>query len=154
MLAYQEKLLTFTKITTKEKAMNIIESIENEYRSKKNYGITFSIEPEAYSCDLAEDRVSFGDNTTELNCGTFFNWQDIIVDGEHLGFLEEAQSGKLLHPMTVSFATFLRDCDEEELTEEERNNPHLYEGEFGYYYYFATLQQFVDYQRSIGKIKN
>lgn len=125
--------------------MNIIEEIENEYRKRKLYGIQFSIEPEAYECNISDDRIVFGENTTAMQCGTFYNWQDIILDGNVIGFIEERRNGKLFDPMTVSFCVILADCTEpEKITKEMAASPHFWEDET-YQMRFATLQQLIDY---------
>ncbi|MDD6017203.1 MAG: hypothetical protein PUC18_13180 [Prevotellaceae bacterium] len=126
--------------------MNIIEQIESEYRSSKNYGIQFSIDPEAYKCNLPEERVEFGENISDLQCGTFYNWQDVLIDGNVVGYLEESRSGRMLHPTTVSFCVFLADCSEpEKITPEIEKNPHFRDEGEAYVLKFATLQQMVDY---------
>lgn len=136
--------------------MNIVEQIEAEYRAMKGYGIQFSIEPEAYECDISDDRLMFGDNTTDIQCGTLYNWQPILIDGNSVGFLQEKQSGKLFDPMTVTFIYILADCMEQELWDEmlskHNDNLHLYDAGETLELRFATLQQFVDYLRSINNI--
>lgn len=127
--------------------MNIIEEIENEYRQSKGYGVTFSIGPEAYNCNIADvdSRLSFGESTTAMQCGTLYNWQDIILDGNIIGYLEECQTGKLLHPITTKFIVWLADCSEpDKITTEMMASPHFWEGE-SYEMHFATLQQMIDY---------
>ena len=136
--------------------MNIVEQIEAEYRAMKGYGIQFSIEPEAYECDIPDDRLIFGDNTTDMQCGTLYNWQPILIDGNSVGYLQEKQSGKLFDPMTVTFIYILADCVEQELWDEmlskHNDNLHLYDAGETLELRFATLQQFVDYLRSINNI--
>lgn len=136
--------------------MNIVEQIEAEYRAMKGYGIQFSIEPEAYECDIPDDRLMFGDNTTDMQCGTLYNWQPILIDGNSVGYLQEKQSGKLFDPMTVTFIYILADCMEQELWDEmlskHNDNLHLYDAGETLELRFATLQQFVDYLRSINNI--
>jgi len=136
--------------------MNIVEQIEAEYRAMKGYGIQFSIEPEAYECDIQDDRLMFGDNTTDMQCGTLYNWQPILIDGNSVGYLQEKQSGKLFDPMTVTFIYILADCMEQELWDEmlskHNDNLHLYDAGETLELRFATLQQFVDYLRSINNI--
>lgn len=136
--------------------MNIVEQIEAEYRAMKGYGIQFSIEPEAYECDIPDDRLIFGDNTTDMQCGTLYNWQPILIDGNSVGYLQEKQSGKLFDPMTVTFIYILADCMEQELWDEmlskHNDNLHLYDAGETLELRFATLQQFVDYLRSINNI--
>ena len=136
--------------------MNIVEQIEAEYRAMKGYGIQFSIEPEAYECDIPDDRLMFGDNTTDMQCGTFYNWQPILIDGNSVGFLQEKQSGKLFDPITITFIYILADCMEQELWDEmlskHNDNPHLCDAGGTLELRFATLQQFVDYLRSINNI--
>lgn len=126
--------------------MNIIEQIESEYRSSKNYGVQFSIDADAYKCNLPESRVEFGENESELHLGTFYNWQDILIDGKRVGFLEETRSGRMFHPTTVSFCIFLADCSEsDKITPEIESNPHFFDQVEVYLMKFATLQQMVDY---------
>lgn len=136
--------------------MNIVEQIEADYRAMKGYGIQFSIEPEAYECDIPNDRLMFGDNTTDIQCGTLYNWQPILIDGNSVGFLQEKQSGKLFDPMTITFIYILADCMEQELWDEmlskHNDNPHLYDAGETLELRFATLQQFVDYLRSLNNI--
>lgn len=136
--------------------MNIVEQIEAEYRAMKDYGIQFSIEPEAYECDIPDDRLMFGDNTTDMQCGTLYNWQPILIDGNSVGFLQEKQSGKLFDPMTITFIYILADCMEQELWDEmlskHNDNPHLCDVGETLELRFATLQQFVDYLRSLNNI--
>lgn len=136
--------------------MNIIEQIEADYRAMKGYGIQFSIEPEAYECDIPDDRLIFGDNTTDMQCGTLYNWQPILIDGNSVGFLQEKQSGKLFDPMTITFIYILADCMEQELWDEmlskHNDNPHLCDAGETLELRFATLQQFVDYLRSLNNI--
>ncbi len=125
--------------------MNILQEIEKKYRDNKNYGITFSIDSSAYDCRLG-DRVCFGQNTTDLHRGTFYNYQDVLLDGKEIGCLVEEQSGKLLHPMLIHYEYPLADWSEEDkLTDEMRNNPHFSdEGEY-FCMRFATLNQLLDY---------
>ena len=125
--------------------MSLIEEIHNEYRNRKTYGIQFSIEPEAYLCNLSDERIVFGDNTTAMQCGVMYNWQDVIIDGKVVGYLEEKQSGRLFDPQTVSFCVILADCTEpEKITDEMRQSPHFYEDET-FLMKFATMQQMIDY---------
>lgn len=136
--------------------MNIIEEIEAEYKSRKDYGIQFSIEPEAYVCDIPDDRLKFGDNTTELQCGTFYNWQPILLDGESVGWLQETRSGRLFDPTTTSFILIIADCSEQDLWDKmlvkHKDNPHLHDAGESLELRFATLQQFIDYLRKTDKI--
>lgn len=136
--------------------MNIVEQIEADYRAMKGYGIQFSIEPEAYECDIPNDRLMFGDNTTDIQCGTLYNWQPILIDGNSVGFLQEKQSGKLFDPMTITFIYILADCMEQELWDEmlskHNDNLHLCDAGETLELRFATLQQFVDYLRSLNNI--
>ena len=125
--------------------MNIIDEIEQEYRNAKGYGIKFSIEPEAYDCKLG-DRVSFGENTTEMRCGTFYNYQPILLDGVEIGFLQEAVSGKIFHPITTSFCVPLADCSEPEKITDEMRKSHHFDGDGETYLMeFATLNQMLEY---------
>lgn len=128
--------------------MNIIEQIENKYRQNVNFGVKFSIDPDAYDCRLGE-RVSFGENTTALQCGTFYNYQDIILDGEIIGYLEEIDCGRLFDPMTVSFIIPIADCSDMETWEKKEKefaeNPHLHDSDEVLELRFATLNQMLDF---------
>ena len=133
------------ELLTVRNMKNIVEQIEQEYRNAKGYGVTFSIDPEAYKCNIPESRLTFSENTQAMQCGTLYNWQDIILDGEVIGYLEERMTGRFLHPMTFSFVVVLADCSEpEKITDEMRSDPHFFEGET-YEMQFATLQQLIDY---------
>lgn len=131
--------------------MNIIEEIEKKYRDNPKHGVTFSIDAEAYECRLG-DRVVFGDNTTDMQCGTLYNWQDVILDGKVVGYLQEAQSGRMFDPMTISFCVPIADCMEHELwdkmSEEHKGNPHLHDGGEVLELRFATLNQMLDYLKA------
>lgn len=131
--------------------MNIIEQVEKKYRDNPKHGIMFSIDSSAYDCILG-DRVVFGDNTTDLQCGTFYNWQDVILDGKVIGYLKEAQSGRMFDPMTISFCVPIADCTEHELWErmesEYKDNPHLYDAGEVLELRFATLNQMLDYLKA------
>ena len=132
--------------------MDILTKIANEYRCRKNYGVTFSIEPEAYNCDIPSERIEFGNNTTVMQGGRLYNFQDVFIDGNIVGYLEESMNGKLFDPMTVTFAVILADCTEpEKVTDEMRKSPHFWEDET-FEFRFATLQQMVDYLRKEGTI--
>lgn len=137
--------------------MNIIEEIEAEYKSRKNYGIQFSIGPQAYECDIPDGRLEFGDNTTDMQCGRLYNWQPILIDGKSVGYLQETQSGKLFDPMTATFILILADCMEHELWDEmqekHNDNPHLYDAGETLELRFATLQMFVDHLRKTNETK-
>ena len=128
--------------------MNIIEQIENRYRLNKNFGVKFSIDSDAYDCRLGE-RVSFGENTTALQCGTFYNYQDIILDGKVIGYLEEVDCGRLFDPMTVSFIIPIADCSDmgtwEKKEKEFAENPHLHDSDEVLELRFATLNQMLDF---------
>ncbi len=132
--------------------MNIVEQIENEYRQMKNHGVTFSIGQEAYECDIPDDRICFGENTTAMQGGTLYNWQDVILDGSVIGYLEERECGRLFDPVTTTFAVVLADCSEPwKITEEMKANPHFWEDET-FEMHFATLQQMIDYLRKTNAI--
>ncbi len=128
--------------------MNIVDQIMNEYRQRPNHGIQFSVESEAYKCRVG-DRVSFGDNTTVLQCGSFYNYQDIILDGNVIGYLEEVQSGRLFDPMTISFVIPIADCSEKDVWEKMlvqfAGNPHLSDEGESLVLRFATLNQILDH---------
>lgn len=128
--------------------MNIIEEIEKKYRDNPKHGVTFSIDAEAYECRLG-DRVVFGDNTTDMQCGTLYNWQDVILDGKVVGYLQEAQSGRIFDPMTVSFCIHLADCSDMEtwgeMEKEYMKCPHLVDMGETLVLKFATLNQLLDH---------
>ena len=128
--------------------MNIVQEIEQRYRNNPKHGITFSIDASAYDCRLG-DRVTFGENTTDMQCGTMYNWQDILLDGECIGYLQESQSGRLFDPMTSSFIVPIADCSEHELWDEMevkyKENPHLYDSGEVLELRFATLNQLLDH---------
>lgn len=128
--------------------MGIIEQIENEYRQKKNYGVQFSIKPDAYDCKVG-NRIYFGENETVLQCGCFYNYQNIIFDGVIVGYLQEIDCGKLFDPITSSFIIPIADCSEEEIWNEMLkkygNNPHLFDNDEVLELRFATLNQLVDF---------
>lgn len=123
--------------------MNIIEQIENEYRQKKDYGIQFSIEPEAYKCDIPDNRIVFGDANVYWQNGNTMNDQPIFVDGIEIGFVHEYQSYNIFAPITTSFMVYVDDND---VTDEMRKSPHFDDEEWCYMA-FATLQQMIDYLR-------
>ena len=123
--------------------MNIIEEVEREYRESKNFGVTFHIDPEAYDCRIG-DRITFGDNISDLQCGTFYNWQDIILDGDKekpIGVLMEWYRGTLFSPICSTFSVPIPD---EKVTDEMREDPHFWETEYCEMQ-FATLNQLLDY---------
>lgn len=128
--------------------MCILSKIENEIRRSNNYGVQFSIDADAYDCRIG-DRVSFGDNETSLQGGSFHNYQDVVLDGKTIGYLEEIDDGKLFHPMIVSFYITLADCTEHELWDKmekkHKGNPHLYDKGESLVLRFATLNQMLDY---------
>lgn len=118
--------------------MTIIEEIEARYHANPQYGIQFSIESSSYECDK---EVEFIRNRKSMQAGCIYNWQDIILDGKEIGFLEEVVSGKLFDPITVSFYIPVED---EKITPAMRESPHFYEEECCFMR-FATLQQMVNY---------
>lgn len=128
--------------------MNIIEQIGNKYRQNPNFGVKFSIDSNAYDCRLG-DRISFGENTTDLQCGSFYNYQDILLDGKVIGYLEEIDCGRLFDPIKVSFIIPIADCSEEELwvqkEKEFAENPHLHDAGEILELRFATLNQMLDF---------
>ena len=128
--------------------MNIVQEIEQRYRNNPKHGITFSIDASAYDCRLG-DRVTFGENTTDMQCGTMYNWQDILLDGECIGYLQESQSGRLFDPMTISFCVPLADCSDmetwDEMEKEHKDNPHLVDMDETLLLEFATLNQLLDH---------
>jgi len=128
--------------------MNIVQEIEQRYRNNPKHGVWFSIDASAYECSVG-DRVSFGDNTTDMQCGVLFNWQDIILDGKVVGYLQEAKNGRLFDPMTSSFIVPIADCTEHELWDEMKvkykGNPHLYDAGETLQLRFATLNQLLEH---------
>lgn len=128
--------------------MNIIEEIENEIRQNPNFGVKFSIDAEAYECRLG-DRVCFGENLTAFQCGSLYNYQDIILDGNVIGYLEEIDDGRLFRPMTASFIIPVADCSESELWEQKErefaDNKHLHDAGEVLELRFATLNQLLDF---------
>lgn len=127
--------------------MGIMDEREDAIRKNPKHGVTFSIEPEAYECNLGEDRVCFGESYTYRmsNCGTFINHQPILIDGVNVGYLREISPWNIFEPMQV---TFIYPLDENNITREMRKSPHFFEDEDHYLQtamHFATLQQFTDY---------
>ncbi len=118
--------------------MNIIDEIEALYRANPQYGVQFSIDASSYECDK---EVEFTGSRKSMQAGCIYNWQNIILDGKEIGFLEEVVSEKLFAPMTVSFYIPIED---EKLTPAMRESPHFYEDEWCFMR-FATLQQMVNY---------
>lgn len=128
--------------------MSLYEKIEKQYRDNKLCGVQFSIDPECYDADVANDRVVFGKNTTEHVSGAEINYQPIIVDGKELGFLMEQISYSFFYPILVSFCVKIADCqddDFESVREANMNNEHFYDGDESAVLRFATLRQFLDY---------
>jgi hypothetical protein len=128
--------------------MNIVQEIEQRYRNNPKHGVWFSIGASAYKSSVG-DRVSFGDNTTAMQGGALYNWQDIILDGKVVGYLQEVESGRLFDPMTSSFIVPIADCSEHELWDEMevkyKENPHLYDSGEVLELRFATLNQMLEY---------
>lgn len=128
--------------------MNIVQEIEQRYRNNPKHGVWFSIDASAYESSVG-DRVSFGDNTTAMQCGELYNWQDIILDGKVVGYLEEVESGRLFDPMTSSFIVPIADCSEHELWEKMevkyKDNQHLYDSGEVLELRFATLNQLLEH---------
>ena len=124
--------------------MDIIKEIEQEYRNHRNFGVQFSIDADAYDCRLC-GRVRFGENMKVQQCGSFINYQNILLDGEFIGWLEEIDCGRLFHPIMTSFVVPIKDSDDEELWEEYEGNPHFYEHGDGQEMRFATINQMLDY---------
>lgn len=121
--------------------MSIISDIESRIKSNPNYGVTFSIDPEAYACNLSNERVCFGENHTFMNCGTTFNYQPVIVDGKEVGTLEEIQPYNIFEPLRTSFIVHL-----EEVSRKDKRSPHFELNSYDYpQLRFATLQQIIDY---------
>ena len=128
--------------------MNIVQEIEQRYRNNPKHGVWFSIDASAYESSVG-DRVSFGDNTTAMQCGALYNWQDIILDGKVVGYLQEVESGRLLDPITSSFIVPIADCSEDELWNKMeakyKENPHLYDSGEVLELRFATLNQLLEH---------
>lgn len=128
--------------------MNIVQEIEQRYRNNPQHGVWFSIDASAYESKVG-DRVSFGDNTTQMQGGSFYNWQDIVLDGKVVGYLEEVKSGRLFAPMTSSFIAPIADCSEHELWNKMevkyKDNPHLYDSGETLQLRFATLNQLLEH---------
>lgn len=135
---------------------SIIDKVEEKYRKDKNFGVQFSIDPDAYNCDIADDRIYFGDNTTKMDGSSFTNCQPILIDGKEVGLLHEWQHGGLFDPICTSFEIVIADCQDDDFDEKNAKyakNPHFCDGDEWSYLCFATLQQFVDYLRQKGEIK-
>lgn len=119
---------------------------DEEVRQHPLHGVTFSIEPDAFKCNLGDNRVCFGENCTFRQFdGTTFNHQPILIDGVDCGYLREVQFWNIFEPMTVSFIYPFN--DEKEITRKMRKSPHFV-GDMGYNnpaMQFGTLQQFVDF---------
>lgn len=118
--------------------------IEAKIKANPMHGIKFSIEPEAYDCNIVPmSRVSFGDNHTFRSGGTTFNYQPVICDGKEVAQLEEIQPYGLFEPMRVSFIVWF---ENEEAAKPFRKSKYF---EIGPYenpqLRFATLQQLVDF---------
>ena len=132
--------------------MNIVQEIEQRYRNNPKHGVQFSIDASAYESSVG-DRVSFGDNTTAIQCGALYNWQDIILDGKVVGYLEEVDSGRLFDPMTSSFVVPIADCSEHELWDKMevkyKDNPHLCDRGETLQLRFATLNQLLEHLKMI-----
>ena len=126
--------------------MNIIKHIESKYRKSPDFGVRFSIDPEAYICDISDERLALGEPNIFMNCGVSCNNQPILIDGVEVGFVHE-RTGYGLSPMITSFMVGLDD----EVSEETRQDPHFLEDEWNYMC-FATLQQMIDYLRKIKTI--
>lgn len=132
---------------------NIVEIVEKRYRDSPYYGVTFSIDADAYEC---EQNVEFGESTRDLQCGTFYNWQDILLDGQKVGYLMESKSGRLFDPMCVSFIIPIADCTEPDVWADMENkykdNPHLWDTDEVLELRFATLKQFIKFIENNEKI--
>ncbi|MCR5658957.1 MAG: hypothetical protein K6G25_06490 [Bacteroidales bacterium] len=124
--------------------MSIIADIEAKIKANPMYGVTFSIDPEAYDCNIVPmDRVYFGDNHTFTNGGTTYNYQPVIVDGKEVADLEEIQPYGLFEPMRTSFIVYFED---DEKAKPFRKSKHYLIGPYDYpQMRFATLQQLVDF---------
>lgn len=122
--------------------MNLAQEYENECRAHPNYGVLFSLPEDAYAeCGVDDERVVMGESQTINNHGTTLNFQDVLLDGEDIGYVVETSPYNPLKPMTVQFNIGLPDDAPEEL----RANPHFVEGEWNSLR-FATLKQLVDYR--------
>lgn len=129
--------------------MNIIDEIENRYRSMRGYGVQFSIDADAYSYDGPE-KVSFGKNETVMQGGVLYNFQPVIINGETFGYLQESKNGKLFDPMQTSFCYIIADCsdvDYDDVLKVYKDNPHFCEDEC-LELRFATLNQFMEFYKT------
>ena len=130
--------------------MSIIQEIESKYRANPKHGVTFSIDKEAYESRIG-DRITFGKNTSSMECGTMYNWQDICLDTPDnvIGYLEEKVSGRIFDPMCVSFCLTLADCMEkdtwEAMEQKYKDNPHFTDLGETLRLDFATLNQLLDH---------
>lgn len=127
--------------------MDIISEIENKYKSMEDYGVQFSIEPEAYSGGVYEN-VSFGKNETVMQGGELSNYQDVILDGKNVGFLWERKNGRLFDPIMVSFCIVIADCQDDDFDEvysRLKDHPNFYDEGEAILFRFATLKQLLEY---------
>ena len=124
--------------------MSIIADKESKIKANPLHGIQFSIEPEAYDCNIVPmSRVWFGDKHAFMNCGTTFSYQSVIIDGEVVAVLEEIQPYGLFEPMRTSF---IIQFDDDEAAKPFTKNKHFRIGPYDYpQLCFATLQQLVDF---------
>lgn len=135
--------------------MDIIKKIEQQYRQKPNYGIQFSIDANAFNCDITDDLICFDNGVHEMNCGTYRKVQTINIDDKPVGVLEEWKNGGLFEPICFSFEILIADChdnDYEEKNAKYANNPHFFDQDESTWLAFATLQQFIDYLRKTNQI--
>lgn len=127
--------------------MDIISEIENKYKSFRDYGVQFSIEPDAYSKGVS-DGISFGKNRTVIQGGKLSNYQDVILNGKTVGFLWERTDGGLFDPIMVSFCVFIADCQDDDFGEvysQLKDHPNFYDEGEAILFRFATLKQLLDY---------
>lgn len=124
---------------------DIIKAVEKEYLDNPLCGVQFSIKLDAYDCDIDDSRIEFGNPTNEMRCGNMYNWQDIKIDDQLVGYLFERRRGRLFDPICVSFCMCLPDNVDLKFIE----NPHYDETGGIKSLKFATMQQFVNYLRTV-----
>lgn len=113
--------------------MGLIQILNEETKASPFYNIRFSFEKNIY--DLKEnDKVSFGNNWKDGN----INIQKILYQNKQIGFLKEGTYNSWLGPLCASFVTW-------SVNNENEDNLHYYEDEFGNMMAFAYLQDMIDY---------
>lgn len=127
--------------------MNIIEEHENKWRNNPYFGIQFGIDPECFECDIPEERLNFGKNDTWMNCGTTYNYQPVLFEGNEVAMLEEIQPYNIFEPMRISFIVGL---DEDKLTRKEKKSKHFCMSPYDNpQMRFATMKQLCEYLKII-----